>query len=148
MPSGTFITTGCNSYNRVNVAGLAGSVPAKAAGDDCLEVLHGTLEEGIASYKSLGFTLRGAVPRPDGGLEFCSHTFFEKDGVFVAKLSSWPKALFTSLSKSMDPDRFHDFEREVRHDPDKNRYLRTLVEHAKWMPGSELFRDQARSALA
>jgi len=125
MLSGSYLTTTYNTLSRLDASSLAGSVRAKAAGDDCLEVFPPGVDI-VQSYEDLGFTVRTDV-HPPGVFEFCSHRYSGRDPS-AAPLTSWRKAVANYFSlKTPNMDQLRGLLHELRHNDD----LDWILEKAK-----------------
>jgi hypothetical protein len=143
MLSGSFMTTTFNTLARLDVSNAAGSIRAKAAGDDCLELFP---EDGqydyVAAYAKLGFTIRASQTQDDGRFEFCSHLYDDRspdkaqltsEQKLVLRYFQLPKVTFEHYGAALY---------ELRHNPNLEKlkpYLKQrFVEHFKPDQGAGL----------
>lgn len=136
MLSGSFMTTLYNTMCRVDVAYLAGAVRVKAAGDDALEAHEVSYKDVQDSYSKLGFNLRQPEEVGGNSLTFCSHNFSKEIGGWKADLQSWPKALYSALSKKLTPERESAFVQEMGHNDRATELIGVLKTYA--VKGPEL----------
>lgn len=126
MLSGSFMTTTLNTLARLDVSRQAGSLRAKAAGDDCLEQFREGVDF-IESYASLGFTIRQSGLHEADCFEFCSHEY-SVDAPDRCPLTSWLKLLLRYfLLPVITSEQYTAALHELRHNREFGR-LRPLIE--------------------
>jgi hypothetical protein len=126
MLSGSYLTTLFNTLARLDASRIAGSLRAKAAGDDCLEVFPDGVDV-VARYKTLGFTIRYAEYHTADDYEFCSHRY-RRDRPGACSLTSWKKLLLRyCLLARVEDEQYCAAVHETRHNEERD-LLRNIFE--------------------
>lgn len=126
MLSGSYMTTTFNTLARLDVAQAAGSLRAKAAGDDCLEVFPKGYDY-VQAYAAIGFTIRESTTVDPTVFEFCSHEYRDSHPREVP-LVSWLKTVHRYfLLRNVTIEQYCAILHELRHNKELDE-LRPLLQ--------------------
>lgn len=100
FPSGTSTTTTIGGSMRGAVSRECSVPYCLNNGDDTIDALERA--RNLAElYRAQGIELREVKMHEPGTFSFCSHTYIKEDGIYKAKLETWPKALMTLLLRKV-----------------------------------------------
>lgn len=119
MLSGSYVTSLFNTLARLDASRQAGSIRAKAAGDDAAEKFPPGYDF-VEAYRLLGFKIRLSDYHTADDFEFCAHRY-RKGLADKCPLTSWLKLLLRyNLLVRVDPEQYYAALHETRHNSEKD----------------------------